>query len=129
METNTIIWISLVLAWVVLFCLNLQAFFFQRTIHKIHMKTGLPTNAFNGAVPTYYSVINLISMLRWIVLIILFFYNWIAGVICLVIEFVLPQILPEEDDYKNMWKMRKQIANDPLLKPIDDLLKEFMETM
>jgi hypothetical protein len=80
-------------------------------------------------VPTSYSTINLISMLRWVVLIVLFFYNWIAGLVCIAIEFILPIVLPEEDDYKNISVMREYLKRKGGLKDFDDMLKEIMDKM
>ena len=79
-------------------------------------------------VPTSYSTINLISMSRWVALVALFFYNWIAGLVCLVIEFVLPMILPEEDDHKNILIMRDELKKKGGLPSLDDVLKEIMDT-
>lgn len=80
-------------------------------------------------VPTSYSTINFISMLRWVVLIALFFYNWIAGLVCIAIEFILPIVLPEEDDYKNISVMREVLKRKGGLKDLDDMLKEIMDKM
>ena len=129
METNTIIWIILSCIWIILFALNLKAFFFQRTLHKIHQYSGLSMKSLGILVPTSYSTINLISMLRWVVLIVLFFYNWIAGLVCIAIEFILPIVLPEEDDYKNISVMREYLKRKGGLKDFDDMLKEIMDKM
>lgn len=128
---NTIIWICLFAAFIILFTLNLKVFFFQRTIHKIHQQTQIPKGTLSYLVPTSYSIINIVSMIRWVAVIALFFYNWIAGLICLAIEFVLPIVLPEEDDYKNMKKMREELKrkNDKSLNFLDDILKKQMEKM
>lgn len=50
---------------------------------------------------------------------------------CLAIEFIVPNVLPEEDDYKNMEVMRKELKwkNDKSLNFLDDMLKDMMETM
>jgi len=80
-------------------------------------------------VPASYSTIHLISMLRWVVLIASFFYNWIAGLVCLAIEFILPIVLPEEDDYKNIGIMRDELKKKGGLQDLDDILKEIMNKM
>lgn len=129
METKTIVLICLLVAWIVLFVLNLKAFFFQRTLHKIHQYSGLSMNSLSVLVPTSYSTIKLISMLRWVALIALFFYNWIAGLICLAIEFILPVVLPEEDDYKNISVMRKELKRKGGLQDLDNILKEIINKM
>lgn len=129
METKTIIWISLCIAWLILFALNLKAFFFKRTIHKIHMASGFQMESLSPAIPTSYATINLISMLRWVVVIILFFYNWIAAIVCLVIEFILPIVLPEEDDYKNISIMRKELKKKGGYAELDNILKGIMYKM
>ena len=80
-------------------------------------------------VPTFYSTINIISMLRWTIVIALFFYNWIAALVCLAIEFILPIVLPEEDDYKNIGIMRDELKKKGGLQDLDDILKEIMDKM
>lgn len=70
-------------------------------------------NELAALVPMSYSFPGLLSKLRWVAIIALFFYNWIAAVVCLAIEFIVPIILPEQDDYKNMEKMRKNIEGNP----------------
>ena len=129
METNTIIWICLLVAWTLLFCLNLKVYFFQRTIHKIHMYTGLSMKSLGILMPVYLQNLNLVSMLRWVVIIALFFYNWITALVCLVIEFILPTVLPEEDDYKNIGIMREELKRKGGLADLDNILKEIMDKM
>ena len=129
METITIIWISLSCIWLILFVLNLKAFFFQRTLHKIHLHSGLSMKSLGILVPASYSTISIISMLRWVIVIALFFYNWIAALVCLAIEFILPIVLPEEDDYKNIGIMRDELKKKGGLQDLDDILKEIMNKM
>lgn len=106
-------WIILAGAYIVLFVINLRSYFFHRTLHKIHLKSGVPMNELAALLPMSYSFLGLLSKLRWVAIIALFFYNWIAAVVCLAIEFIVPIILPEQDDYKNMEKMRKNIEGNP----------------
>ena len=129
MKTNTIIWISLSCIWLILFALNLKAYFFQRTLHKIHQYSGLSMKSLSILVPTTYSTINMISMLRWVIVIALFFYNWITALVCLVTEFILPIVLPEEDDYKNIGIMREELKKKGGSPSLDVVLKEVMEKM
>ena len=68
-------------------------------------------------------------MLRWLALVALFFYNWIAALVCLVIEFILPIILPEEDDYNNIGIMREELKRKGGLPNLDNVLKEIMDKM
>lgn len=111
MESETVIWITLTIAWVILFILDLRTYFFARTLHKICMKYSLAMNKVNVLMPPSYATQGLISKLRWVVVIALFFYSWIAAIICLVAEFVLPIKLPEEDDYKNLLIMKKYVES------------------
>lgn len=129
METKTIIWISLSVVWVILFCLNLKVYFFQRTIHKIHMYTGMSMKSLGLLMPVYLQNLHLISMLRWLVVIALFFYNWIAALACLAIEFILPIILPEEDDYKNIGIIREELKRKGGIPEFDEILKDIMDKM
>lgn len=129
MNTNTVVWISLSCIWLILFIMNLKFFFFHRTKHKIHQYTGLSMESLRLITPSSYLIINTFSTLRWVVLIALFFYNWIAAIVCLAIEFILPIILPEEDDYKNIVIMRNELKKRGGFKELDDILKEIMEKM
>lgn len=129
MEINTIIWISLSVVWIILFGLNLKVYFFQRTIHKIHMHTGVTMKSLGILMPVYLQNFNLVAMLRWVVVIVLFFYNWIAALICLALEFILPIVLPEEDDYKNIGKMREELKKKGGFPDLDNMLKNIMDKM
>ena len=131
MDTEVIILILLIISWITLFSLNNRTFFFQRTVHKIHLKTGIPTERLGALYPFSYIWTYYLSHLRWVVLIALFFYNWIVGIVCVVAEYFIPIILPEEDDYENMKKMRKEIKKkgEPYLSLFDPMLKDFMDKM
>ena len=129
METKTIIWIALSVVWVILFAINLKVYFFQRTLHKIHQYSGLPWNVLGVLMPVRYQNLNLLSMLRWAIVASLFFFNWIAAIVCLAIEFILPTILPEQDDYENIKKMRMNLKNKAELKPLDEVLSDIMGKM
>ena len=129
MEINTIIWISLSAIWAILFSLNIKVYFFQRTIHKIHKHTGVSMKSLGILMPIYLQNLNLIAMLRWAVVIALFFYNWIAALVCLDVEFILPIVLPEEDDYKNIGIMREELKKKGGLPELDNILKEIIDKM
>jgi hypothetical protein len=79
--------------------------------------------------PVYLQNFNLVAMLRWVVVIVLFFYNWIAALICLALEFILPIVLPEEDDYKNIGKMREELKKKGGFPDLDNMLKDIMDKM
>ena len=121
------VWMILAGAYIVLFVLNLRSYFFHRTLHKIHLKSGVPMNELSALVPMSYSFLGLLSKLRWVAIIALFFYNWIAAVVCLAIEFIVPIILPEQDDYKNMEKMRNKIKGDPKYFMLDMMLYGYLK--
>lgn len=127
--------IVLVVAFIILFTMNMKVFFYQRTLRKVHLKTGLSMRTLSVAYPSYYLIMHLISFLRWGVIIVLFFLNWILAVICLAVNFILPAILPEQDDYKNILLARKVIGKKKFrtsLKElffIDSLLKEIQKEM
>ena len=129
METKTLILIALVIAFIILFAISTRIFFYKRTMHKIHQYSGLNTaDIYRIVTPssTIWTEI-IVNLLKWAVVIALFFYNWIVAVVCVIICFVLPMVLPEEDDYKNMIKMRdylkgkkdsQSIAMDNMIKDI-----------
>jgi hypothetical protein len=98
-------------------------------MHKIHLYSGIDTADIYGIVAPSSMIWTetIVNILKWAVVIALFFSNWIVAVICLIVGFVLPMVFPEEDDYKNMMKMRdflsgktdsKSIAMDALIKEI-----------
>lgn len=84
-------------------------------------------NELAALVPMSYSFLGLLSKLRWVAIIALFFYNWIAAVVCLAIEFIVPIILPEQDDYKNMEKMRKNIEGNPKYFMLYTMLSRYLQ--
>ena len=120
-------WIILAGAYIVLFVINLRSYFFHRTLHKIHLKSGIPMNELAALVPMSYSFLGLLSKLRWVAIIALFFYNWIAAVVCLAIEFIVPIILPEQDDYKNMEKMKKNIEGNSKYFMLYTMLSRYLQ--
>lgn len=120
-------WIILAGAYIVLFVINLRSYFFHRTLHKIHLKSGIPMNELAALVPMSYSFLGLLSKLRWVAIIALFFYNWIAAVVCLAIEFIVPIILPEQDDYKNMEKMKENIKGNPKYEMLYTMLNGYLQ--
>lgn len=102
---ETIAWI-LISVFVILYAINLKVFFFQRTIHKISIKYGWNKKKLVMLLlPKSYTIMYWISLIRWVVVIALFYYNWIAAIICVVGGYILSIILPEQDDYKNIQKM------------------------
>ena len=105
-----ITWI-LSIIFAVLFLMNIKVFFFQRTIRKIHLKTGVPQRELNAAYPASYITMYRISILRFVVIAALFFVNWKVALIIVVVNFLLPAILPEQDDYKNIQIARKTISD------------------
>lgn len=96
-------------AFVVLLWMNLKVFFYQRTLRKVHLAKDISMNQLSYAYPESYLVIYWLSGLRWVVLIAMFFVNWIVAIICLIANFVLPLILPEQDDYSNLMRARNRI--------------------
>lgn len=129
MEPKTIIVISLVIAYILFFAISTKIYFYKRTMHKIHLYSGIDTADIYGIVAPSSMIWTetIVNILKWAVVIALFFSNWIVAVICLIVGFVLPMVFPEEDDYKNMMMMRdflsgktdsKSIAMDALIKEI-----------
>ena len=108
MEPKTIIVISLVIAYILFFAISTKIYFYKRTMHKIHLYSGIDTADIYGIVAPSSMIWTetIVNILKWTVVIALFFSNWIVAVICLIVGFVLPMVFPEEDDYKNMMKMR-----------------------
>lgn len=108
METIDIILVFLFLIFLIF---NLKVFFYQRTLRKISIKENIPQENLSCLYPKSYLVIYKISKLRWISVGALFYFNWIAALICIFIGFILPMILPEQDDYKNFEIARIALDN------------------
>ena len=130
MEPKTIILITLVIAYLILFAISTKFYFYKRTMHKIHQYSGINTADIYGIVAPSSMIWTetFINIAKWAVVIALLFYNWIVAVICLIVGFVLPMILPEEDDYKNLIKMREYLSgrNDSKSIAMNDLIKEII---
>lgn len=110
METKTIILIALIVVFLILLAIDMKIYFYKRTMHKIHLKTGVATSdIYNIVAPKMIWKEFLVRILKWGVIIALFFYNWVAAIICIIVSFVLPIILPEQDDFENMVKMASEI--------------------
>ena len=101
---KTIILIFLVCMFFVFLLMNLKIFFYQRTVRKISIKYNISQNFLIILYPKSYLVIYKISKFRWLFLIVIFIFNWIVGICCLVLIWLLPIILPEQDDYSNLKK-------------------------
>lgn len=130
MEPKTIIVISLVIAYILFFAISTKIYFYKRTMHKIHLYSGIDTADIYGIVAPSSMIWTetIVNILKWAVVIALFFSNWIVAVICLIVGFVLPMVFPEEDDYKNMMKMRDFLSGKTDSKSIamDNLIKEII---
>lgn len=110
METKTIIVVVLIVAYLILLAFDLKMYFYKRTMHKIHLKTGIDTSEIYKVVASHMIWKELIvRILKWGVIIALFFYNWIAALVCIAIGFILPILLPEQNDFKNLIKMASAV--------------------
>ena len=114
--------IILSIVFVILLVMNLKVFFFQRTLRKVHLKTGIPMSALSAAYPTSYMLMVYLSFLRWGIIIVLFFLNWIVAIGCLILNFLLPIILPEQDDYKNILTAREILRHKKYNSTLEDEL-------
>lgn len=130
MEPKTIVLIALVIAYMILFAISTKIYFYKRTMHKIHQYSGIKTANIYGVVAPSSMIWTeaIVNILKWGVVVALFFYNWIVAIICIIVGFVLPMILPEEDDYKNMMKMRDYLRgkNDSKSIALDNLIKDII---
>lgn len=130
METKTIILIALVIAYMILFAISTKIYFYKRTMHKIHQYSGINTADIYGIVAPSSMIWTetIVNIAKWAVVIALFIYNWIVALVCVIVGFVLPMVLPEEDDYKNMMKMRDYLSGKTDSKSIamNDLIKDII---
>lgn len=130
METKTIILIALVIAYMILFAISTKIYFYKRTMHKIHQYSGINTADIYGIVAPSSMIWTetIVNIAKWAVVIALFIYNWIVALVCVIVGFVLPMVLPEEDDYKNMMKMRNYLSGKTDSKSIamNDLIKDII---
>ena len=130
MELKTIFLITLVIVYIILFSISTKFFFYKRTMHKIHQYSGIKTADIYGIVAPSFMIWTeaILNIFKWAVVIALFFFNWIVAIICVIVGFILPMILPEQDDYKNMLKMRDHLSGKTDSKSIamDDLIREII---
>ena len=133
---NATIWI-IVAVFAIMSFINLKVFLFQRTIRKVHMKTSIPQKAFDAAYPPSYLPMYFFSLLRYDLAVALFFIDWKIAIICLVADYLLKILYPEQSDYKNLQKAQNVIARKKenasgeelvMLSSIDDLLKKIINT-
>ena len=130
MEKTTIILSCLLLAYVILIIIDLRIGFFKRTIRKIHYKIGLETyDMYSIIAPNKIWMELIVNILKWSILIALFFYSWKIALICLIVPFLLYIILPEQDDYKNLLKMRKYLhgKKDKASVTMDNIIKDLLK--
>lgn len=122
------IWISLVVIYLILLYTYMRVTHFWGTIYKIHDLTGIDIKDLRAACPPNYYYLKKVPRLRWAALLALFFFNWIAGIICLVIEIVVPVTLtvPEHDDFRNIEIMKKYLykRNDNNSKQMYNIIEE-----
>ena len=82
--------IILTITFLVLFIMHVKVFMFQRTVRKVHIKTGIDQKALGVMYPPHYLTMHTVSMLRWIAIGALFYFNWIVAAVCLVANFLIP---------------------------------------
>lgn len=105
---STVLLISCICIHTVLLYIYLKVFFYQRTLLKFYRRTGIEIRKSPYSYPRTYISYHKLSKLRWLTLIIIFIFNWIIGIVCLLAECILPAILPEQDDSKNFKIFLKQ---------------------
>jgi len=88
--------------FVVLLLMNIKVFLYQRTVKKISIKYNIPQKSLVVLYPESYLKMYSVSKIRWVLLVAIFIINWIAGLFCLFSEWLLPIIVPSQNDYKNL---------------------------
>jgi len=97
--------IILSVIFTILMLINLRVFLYQRTVRKISMKTGIKQEFLLDLYPKSYITQYRVSKIRWLILIVLIFFNWVYALVLLLVSPVLYIIVPEQDDIKNMKMM------------------------
>lgn len=101
---NREVWlIVLISIWAVLKLMFLKVFMYQRTIRKFDIK-GIRLVNEGHLYPISYGVMLNVSMLRYVVLGGVFYFNTWAGLICIAAGYVLTMATPEQSDVKNLRK-------------------------
>lgn len=101
---NREVWlIVLISIWAVLKLMFLKVFMYQRTIRKFGLK-GIRLVNEGHLYPISYGVMLNVSMLRYVVLGGVFYFNTWAGLICIAAGYVLTMATPEQSDVKNLRK-------------------------
>lgn len=92
--------IMLYTIYIPLLALHTKVFMFQRTLRKLDIDCIDRSYLY----PPSYLKLYRISLLRYIILGFMFFYNVWIGVSCIVLEFIFPIIPKEQNDYANILK-------------------------
>lgn len=101
---NREVWlIVLISIWAVLKLMFLKVFMYQRTIRKFGLK-GIRLVNEGHLYPISYGVMLNISMLRYVALGGVFYFNTWAGLICIAAGYILTMAAPEQSDVKNLRK-------------------------
>ena len=95
--------IVLICIWAVLKLMFLKVFMYQRTIRKFGLK-GIRLVNEGHLYPISYGVMLNVSMLRYVVLGGVFYFNTWAGLICIAAGYILTMAAPEQSDVKNLRK-------------------------
>jgi len=91
------------------------------------MKYNLSRRQESFLYPYSYKIFYFLSLLRWVVLVYLFFLDWRIGLVCLVIVYILTIIIPEQDDYKNLQRAKRALERK--LRDSDEKEKEVLRDL
>lgn len=99
----------LITFYVLLIVMNTYVFLYQRTVRKVYMTYPNHKELINKLYPTSYITMLAISYLRYILLIIAFFYSWSLALASAILGWILSTWWPARSDYKNILIMKSQI--------------------
>lgn len=89
--------------------MNVRVFLYQRTVRKISIKLRIGQDELAVLYPKKYIRMYNISKIRWLLLAVLLWFNWVYTLSLLVFNLLVILVVPEQDDIRNMKKMLVQL--------------------
>lgn len=87
-------YISIIVLFVILWIINFYFFGMQRAVLMIRRVNDIPKNVADFFLPNYYALHWLVSILKWIVIIVSFKTGWVLPVAFIVVGTLLQSVLP-----------------------------------
>lgn len=121
----------LIIGYSILSILYIKVFLYQRTIRKIGKRFPVLNNVLDYLYPKSYKVMLTVSYFRYLLAIVLLYYNWLYAICCIVVWFAIVVFIPENSDWKNIIKaqgiLKKSSLNIDIKRMIDEALYSILD--